>query len=894
MGTRITKTIKLFSIEETLTINLDNDTDSIGLTSSFILPDTAVRFTTATMYYGAKSESITSLSATAFSDSSLITVLPSVICECDATTGQVKVNIPGKQMYSTDIHINITAECRYGVRRTTFIIIRQVSGKDGDAAISYQLMPNPPVLSFSRDENNLLSPTSAIISGNVKRIEGNETVIISTEMDGFLIYYGFEEEEELRKSIKAGSGKIALQGQRLLESTTSVIMELWRMSGNSKEALLDREIIPLNKEGKNGEDGNGIERTERFRLYTATATPPLSTDNDWIIEGNKDFPETPKFSETKHYLWEKIETYYTDSGEPAIQLFLIASSDTVLPRPQLLMQTEFDSLDSMGEWIVRKGDVVPQAFNTYNAFSAELKEEIYTRNFYLSQILYMKRSIERIKPGYWYTMSFYARDRRTVNLRSNQYEFGTQTIFLNEGTYSFEIDGHISYTAQTAGVTLRAVMTDANKNSVANAVISSIDNITVRSASFKVTTPGVYSLFFSAFKSNNVGGSDGEVVQVNWCRIIGTSPNALSVHFQSDKKDQGIDVAAGCYVDGKYIKSGHVNSEALFLLSEDETDSGGWCRHWLSFKIPEAFEVSFLYVGFILPEFLFFCEVAQLKLERGIMPTAWCPNEMDSSTECSHNPCGNWKTGTRYYYCNGQRDVVRARISAEGGETWWRMKRRTTSSGYLSLIEPYSDSDHWEKGNNLKFSIVDAMFAEEVFTDKLTVSQVRGAGGKFILDKDGNVTMKGTLYANAIYISEGGLVQQDGKTYIDLDNKDNIGNSYRIPAGEIVYIPPAKDYEDLEITILFGNESVIFNEEEGFYSPYFNIDSSTGKPIPFESNPNAFKSMTELQTLRLHAMRTYDDEVTWVVTNQRGAFFVGINPTNLPFIVFPDGKFLVD
>lgn len=56
------------------------------------------------------------------------------------------------------------------------------------------------------------------------------------------------------------------------------------------------------------------------------------------------------------------------------------------------------------------------------------------------------------------------------------------------------------------------------------------------------------------------------------------------------------------------------------------------------------------------------------------------------------------------------------------------MRRRTTSSGYVANLQPYADGAHWEPANSLKFTAVDAMFAQEIFTDKLTVTKFRSIG----------------------------------------------------------------------------------------------------------------------------------------------------------------------
>ena len=79
-----------------------------------------------------------------------------------------------------------------------------------------------------------------------------------------------------------------------------------------------------------------------------------------------------------------------------------------------------------------------------------------------------------------------------------------------------------------------------------------------------------------------------------------------------------------------------------------------------------------------------------------------------------------------YYYCNGVRDVVQA--LAESGSpvlAYWRLKHRTSAAGYSNSVQPCLDPEHWEKASHFKFVVVDAMFAEEINSDKIIAQKVR-------------------------------------------------------------------------------------------------------------------------------------------------------------------------
>lgn len=122
------------------------------------------------------------------------------------------------------------------------------------------------------------------------------------------------------------------------------------------------------------------------------------------------------------------------------------------------------------------------------------------------------------------------------------------------------------------------------------------------------------------------------------------------------------------------------------------------------------------------------------------MPTGWCEHKDDDTMYCSHNPCGTWSGLNTYYYCRGQRDVVKYYTDSNKTDmTWWRMRQRTSKAGYNSPTPPYSDPSHWETSNKLKFTIVDSMFAEEIFTDKLTVGRLN------TYNNNGSISIEGGL-----------------------------------------------------------------------------------------------------------------------------------------------------
>lgn len=212
-----------------------------------------------------------------------------------------------------------------------------------------------------------------------------------------------------------------------------------------------------------------------------------------------------------------------------------------------------------------------------------------------------------------------------------------------------------------------------------------------------------------------------------------------------------IDTNQAFYIDGVLQSStpsdGAVNWKVKITTS--------WVRHSVTFRtkssisteqkvlfrlIPESSNTSYNQVWLCMP-----------KLERNSMATEWIENSDDRmADDIQHVYVGNWVSGTTYYYGGGTgvRHVVRAKESASGSMTYWRMKKRTSSAGYTSTTQPYNDTSHWEKANYLKFVATDLLLAEEIIVENLIPTQIKSKNNNFVVDADGNVTANAGTFNN--------------------------------------------------------------------------------------------------------------------------------------------------
>ena len=333
--------------------------------------------------------------------------------------------------------------------------------------------------------------------------------------------------------------------------------------------------------------------------------------------------------------------------------------------------------------------------------------------------------------------------------------------------------------------------------------------------------------------------------------------------------------------------------------------------------------------------------LSNMKLERGVFPTAWTGSNNDTKGYSGAKPYF-----LKFSDIKGKEIKVYQGVGDEEWYTivyddventgWYTPKKTHTTTN----DEVLTDASKWLK-SNMNFVATSVFFAQMAYIENLGVRNVllsdgknveggmchsddNGNGGSLGLgdvrlwlggsnpqtapnrqykdgsvvfskgnatfDKDGNIKIKGTLRAKAIYTTEGGFVTKSGKTYIDLET--NVGNTYRIPSGRTVYLPPASEHEYLEITMLFGENSILHCETKGFFVAPFTMSDLSSDPTPFETNPSSFKSLTNLQSITIRSTRGYDSELIWVILNQRGVFKIGSSIDYFPYTLFPDGRFL--
>ena len=794
------------------------------------------RKTTVSMYYGATQQDITSINVSLSDiDGSLLSA-SSYSVEPTKSGSAYSILVTLKEVsgttsftYNKTLRMSVYVECAKGSQVVSYTLQPVPAGADGETPVIYQIFTVPTSISLQRDSSGSLVNNTPV-KLYVKRYVGESTTLLEYTTDSVLeMKFSYDANQDPTDYAYVTSSEIIINPQK-----NSLYLALFDAAG----ALLDRETVPINRDGANGSDGVdgvGITSIEIYRKYTATNQVPYASDSEWIRSTASDYPSIPQFTSTRHFLWQKKVTNYTDRRTPTTEISLVDSDDNDKVRPQLLAQTDFRSTDEMTEWIKRNGTCRTDALGKYSSFEAEADGTAYDGTDgvdFLEQII--RRSSRDggkgetlLKPGEWVTLSFYARDRKVVNLLSSCYlEDGRYSYihwerpYLRKGrvspyqaTYRIEMAGWCSDVAYKAGVKLWCYVqftnTDEKTETTKFFISSTTENIAY--ADITINKTQYVNLRFLARTDSSNPSSPEQKVHLSWYRVVCLSStegfdaqnNRLSTFIYdraSTNSDYGIiDISAGSYKLGKYNSYAGKRAYATWdieTLYPELADEQGWMRLWCSFKLKSKFPTDYSH-AVLFRKGCCHIEISMPKLEHGIMPTDWCLRSDDDTEEAGLNPRGTWDINNTYYYCNGVRDFVQYRYQDNDGvwhKFFYRMKNRTSSLGYKTtkkkpFAEPQNDTDHWEKAEHLSWIVTDAMIAEEIYTDKIITSRIRSKNNTFEVDENGNVTsvnashsikdIKGNVVAGMgnrvssdgimYYLWSGGTGREDANFYVDSD-----------------------------------------------------------------------------------------------------------------------------
>lgn len=383
-----------------------------------------------------------------------------------------------------------------------------------------------------------------------------------------------------------------------------------------------------------GADGTDIEFIYLRNTGSTPSKPTSVNTDDYVPTGWTDEPS----GVSADYPFEWVSIRHKTNGKWGSFSEPTLWNNYVVWNPNLLEQTEFESMDRLDKWdVVSRNnggsgiDTSITHINTsgvdghncfYDANTKRNDESVYKE--VLRQVL-QSSTTKKLKPSTWYTLSFWAKcgtKTLTVNETSSAYGFAQRTLYLRSGRkYTFSFNGRIDAQAKSDGKELRCFIWQDGWKWQKEISVSNTYNTTASISFDDVPTDGVYH--FAAYLYDSTDPRTGKAT-LNWVRILETGGTIFSTYVFPSAID-----TTKVFVDGVQY-----NNTIGADCAVDYPTYTAWKKHTITFKTKASFADT-EYVLFRLQpiiiegnsQYLYIC---MPKLELGKVATAYDANSNDN------------------------------------------------------------------------------------------------------------------------------------------------------------------------------------------------------------------------------------------------------------------------
>lgn len=437
------------------------------------------------------------------------------------------------------------------------------------------------------------------------------------------------------------------------------------------------------KWGDKGTDGDGTEYVfKRTEVETAPdAILVSSTADGYVPTGWTDEPS----GVSADYPFEWVSIRHKTNGKWGSFSEPTLWNNYVVWNPNMLEQTEFESMDRLDKWdVVSRNnggsgiDTSITHINTsgvdghncfYDANTKRNDESVYKE--VLRQVL-QSSTTKKLKPSTWYTLSFWAKcgtKTLTVNETSSAYGFAQRTLYLRSGRkYTFSFNGRIDAQAKSDGKELRCFIWQDGWKWQKEISVSNTYNTTASISFDDVPADGVYH--FAAYLYDSTDPRTGKAT-LNWVRILETGGTIFSTYVFPSAID-----TTKVFVDGVQY-----NNTIGADCAVDYPTYTAWKKHTITFKTKASFADT-EYVLFRLQpiiiegnsQYLYIC---MPKLELGKVATAYDANSNDNRPDYQE-----------YRFAkNGSRNSAPSLVKTDAEPSGWTTTQPTVGTlEYLWMI----------------------------------------------------------------------------------------------------------------------------------------------------------------------------------------------------------------
>lgn len=390
------------------------------------------------------------------------------------------------------------------------------------------------------------------------------------------------------------------------------------------------------KWGDKGTDGDGIEYIyQRTEVETAPRTPLIFSPNaGFVPSGWTDEPSG--VSADYPFEWvsmrKKTNGVWGGFSEPTLW------NNYVVWNPNLLEQTEFESMDRLDRWDVvsryNGGSGIDTSIAHINTSGVDGHNCFYDRNDKrYSESVYKEvlrqtlqsSTVKKLQPSTWYTLSFWAKcgtNTMTINETSSAYGFARRTLYLKKGSkYRLTFSGRIDAQAKSDGKELRVFVWQTGWAWSKSVAVSNTYNSVGILYFDDVPSDGEYQL--TAYMYDSTDPRTGTVT-LNWIRLLEVDGAIFHTYIFPSAID-----TTKVFVDGVQ-KNNVIGADCAVGYKA----SASWVKHTVTFKTKSSFADTECVLFRLLPiiiegnsQYLYIC---MPKLELGKVVTAYDANSSDN------------------------------------------------------------------------------------------------------------------------------------------------------------------------------------------------------------------------------------------------------------------------
>lgn len=437
------------------------------------------------------------------------------------------------------------------------------------------------------------------------------------------------------------------------------------------------------KWGDKGTDGDGMEYIfQRTEVETAPSTPLIFSPNaGFVPSGWTDEPS----GVSADYPFEWVSVRHKTNGKWGAFSKPTLWNNYVVWNPNLLEQTEFESMDRLDRWDVvsryNGGSGIDTSIAHINTSGVDGHNCFYDRNDKrYSESVYKEvlrqtlqsSTVKKLQPSTWYTLSFWAKcgtNTMTINETSSAYGFARRTLYLKRGSkYRLTFSGRIDAQAKSDGKELRVFVWQTGWAWSKSVAVSNTYNSVGILYFDDVPSDGEYQL--TAYMYDSTDPRTGTVT-LNWIRLLEVDGAIFHTYIFPSAID-----TTKVFVDGVQ-KNNVIGADCAVGYKA----SASWVKHTVTFKTKSSFADTECVLFRLLPiiiegnsQYLYIC---MPKLELGKVVTAYDANSSDNRPDYQE-----------YRFAkNGSRNSAPALVKTDAEPSGWTTTQPTVGTlEYLWMV----------------------------------------------------------------------------------------------------------------------------------------------------------------------------------------------------------------